>query len=565
METREYFSDFLIIGSGIAGLSFALKAAKYGSVNIVTKKTNSDSSTNYAQGGIATVFSPEDNFENHIKDTLISGAGLGNKKSIEILVKNGPDRVRELIEWGTHFTQKEKNGKQVLDLGREGAHSHNRIVHAKDLTGHEIERALLEKISETENIQIFENNTAIDLLTEHQLGKMDTDKVYKKDKINCYGAYILDNDSGVVNTFRSKIILLATGGVGQVYLHTTNPLIATGDGIAMAYRAGALISDMEFIQFHPTSLYTAKKTDRTFLISEAVRGEGAILLNHKNEKIMENIHPLKDLAPRDIVARAIDEELKKSGQECVYLDITFKGKDFLLKRFPHIYEQCLKEGIDISKEPIPVVPAAHYLCGGILSDTNGRTSIGNLYVSGESACTGVHGANRLASNSLLEGIVFSHNAFLDSSEKIKDIKDSDIPKYPEWNKEGTFDLEEWVLIQHNLLDVKRVMWDYVGIIRTDMRLERAYKRILMLADEIHNYFQKSTVSSHLIELRNLATVAKLIIKSARTRKDSVGLHFNTNHSEKCIIPKKVILKSKEEPKWVDLTDDISLKWDEYKK
>ena len=546
MKSKQYKSDFLVIGSGIAGLAFAIKASRFGTVNIATKKQDFDSNTNYAQGGIASVLAPEDSFEKHIEDTLKAGAGLGNRTAVEILVREGPGRIRELMEWGAQISEKEGSRGRILDLGREGGHSMNRIVHAHDLTGKEVERALLHKVSEIKNIRLFENHTAVDLLTEHQLGI----KVRKGGRIHCYGAYILDNTSGAVNTFNAKMILLATGGVGQVYLHTTNPEIATGDGIAMAYRAGALIGDMEFIQFHPTALYTPKSTGPSFLISEAVRGEGAILLNTRGERFMERVHPLKDLAPRDIVARVIDMELKKYGVPNVFLDISFKPKKFLMKRFPNIYARCMQEGIDISKEPIPVVPAAHYLCGGVISDTNATTTIENLYVSGESACTGVHGANRLASNSLLEGIVFSHRAFLQAERQLAAFSRKAAPRFPNWNKEGTFDLEEWVLVQHDIEDVKRLMWDYVGIVRSDKRLQKAHKRILMLAEDIHDYYKKSTVSSRIVELRNLATVAKLIIRSAMTRRDSIGLHYNSDHPETNPRKMNVVLQAEHEPRLV---------------
>jgi L-aspartate oxidase len=545
---NKYYSDFLVIGSGIAGLAFAIKASQTGSVNIVTKKQDRDSNTNYAQGGIASVFSRDDSFKGHMRDTFKAGAGLCNEKAVKILVHEGPERVRELIDWGTKFTYKKvAGGKPVLDLGREGGHLHNRIVHAEDLTGREIESALLEKISTIKNIRIFENHTAVDLLTEHQLHILNRKKA--KTPITCYGAYIFENSTGAVHIFNSKITLLATGGVGQVYLHTTNPDIATGDGITMAFRAGALISDMEFYQFHPTSLYSEKHEGNAFLISEAVRGEGGILINSKNKRIMEAIHPLKDLAPRDIVARAIDMELKKSGEKCVYLDIAFKGKTFLKKRFPGIFGHCISEGIDISKTPIPVVPAAHFLCGGVVSDINGRSSIRNLYVSGESACTGVHGANRLASNSLLEGVVFSHRAFIHSANFLKnESKNIKIPSFPAWSKEGTFDFEEWVLIQHNLDELKLLMWDYVGIERTNLRLQRAYRRISFLEEEILDYYKRSTLSSKLIELRNLAAAAKLIIISAMLRKESRGLHYNTDYPKTRNDQKiNIIHRSKKKP------------------
>ena len=527
MNSKRYYSDFLVIGSGIAGLAFAIKASALGRVHIVTKKKDFDSNTNYAQGGIASVIAPGDTFEAHVEDTLKAGAGLCNRRAVEVLVANGPERVRELMEWGTRFsTVRDSSGNEVLDLGREGGHSRNRIVHATDLTGREIEMALLERIAENPRITVFEDHTAVDLLTEHQLQRE------APGAICCYGAYIIENSTGVVHTFNAAITLLASGGAGQVYQHTTNPEIATGDGIAMAYRAGALIADMEFIQFHPTALYVKNQQGRSFLISEAVRGEGAILLNARGERFMENVHPLKELAPRDIVARAIDMELKKSGERCVYLDISARDGDFLMRRFPYIYSHCLKRGIDMASQPIPVVPAAHYLCGGIVSDLAGRTSIRRLYVSGESACTGVHGANRLASNSLLEGVVFSHMAFEHIARTYSGRLDTlERPEFPGWNKEGTFDLEEWILIQHNMEDVKRLMWDYVGIVRSNLRLQRAWRRIRLLDEEIKDYYRRTTIHTQMVELRNLATVAKLIIRGAMTRRESRGLHYNTDFPE----------------------------------
>ncbi len=550
MTSKIYSSDFLVIGSGIAGLTFAIKASELGSVNIVTKKRDRDSSTNYAQGGIAAVLAPQDSPESHIQDTIEAGADLCNRKAVDLLVQSGPDRIRELMDWGTRFTTSiSENGEEVLDLGREGGHSYNRIAHAKDLTGQEIERALIHKISAIDNISVYEDHTAVDLLTEHQLRFLTGDDEISSDFITCYGAYILENATSIVHIFRSKITLLATGGVGQVYPHTTNPMIATGDGIAMAYRAGAEIADMEFIQFHPTTLYQEKYSGRSFLISEAVRGEGAVLVNSRGEHFMDRVHPLKELAPRDIVARAIDREVKRLGDRFVYIDITHKDKDFLQNRFPNIYEHCLKTGIDISREAIPVVPAAHYLCGGILTDLNARSSIRNLYVSGESSCTGVHGANRLASNSLLEGVVFSHQAFLHIQNFLNGKQGtSEIPDFPQWDKKGTFDLEEWILIQHNIEDVKRLMRDYVGIVRSDRRLERAYRRIILLEEEIQDYYRRSTLSSQLLELRNMATVAKLIIRSAMERKESRGLHYTTDYPEPVDSMKKnVILRSGREP------------------
>jgi L-aspartate oxidase len=544
MRHARHESDFLVVGSGIAGLSFAIKASSLGSVIIATKKKNFDSNTNYAQGGIASVLAPGDSFDKHIEDTIAAGAGLGRRDAVEMLVRSGPERIAELAAWGAKFTDRElPGGGRTFDLGREGGHSTNRIVHARDLTGQEVERALLSKISGIENIRIFEDHTAVDLLTEHQLPGRK-----RGGRRRCYGAYILDNASGTVGTFTAKMTLLATGGAGQVYLHTTNPEIATGDGIAMAYRAGALIADMEFIQFHPTALYSPATTGPSFLISEAVRGEGGVLLNMNGERFMEKVHPLKELAPRDIVARAMDYELKRHGATHAYLDISFKGEKFLRDRFPRIYERCMEEGIDIAREPIPVVPAAHYLCGGVKSGLDGDTSIKNLYVSGESACTGVHGANRLASNSLLEGIVFSHRAYLAAGEQIERFNKRDrIPDFPDWSKKGTFDLEEWVLVQHDIEEVKRLMWDYVGIVRSDKRLRKAQRRMLILAEDIHDYYKKSTISSRIVELRNLATIAKLIIKSATTRRDSIGLHYNSDHPLPGARKVSVVLRSGRAP------------------
>jgi L-aspartate oxidase len=542
MESRVYRSDFLVIGSGIAGLTFAIKASRSGTVHIVTKKQDSESSTNYAQGGIASVLDPKDSFESHIGDTLKAGAGLNDSEAVEILVREGPNAIRELLDWGCDFSAtRDESGGLVFHLGREGGHSFNRIVHAADLTGAAIEEALLKKVSTIENIRVFENHTAVDLLTEHQLG-------LQSDETRCYGAYILDNESGAVDIFSAPITLLCTGGVGQVYPLTTNPLIATGDGIAMAYRAGAAVADMEFIQFHPTALYVEKKhPGPAFLISEAVRGEGAILINSRYERFMERLHPLKELAPRDIVARAIDRELKRLGDDFVYLDISFKGREFLEKRFPKIFSHCMSAGIDISRDLIPVAPVAHYLCGGIVCDTMGRTDIKNLYVSGECSRTGVHGANRLASNSLLEGVVFSIRACEDAVNFTAETRGLKTPEFPAWNREGTFDLDEWILVQHNMENVKRLMWDYVGIVRSDKRLRSAYARILMYAEEIHEVYMKSTISAPMVELRNLATVAKLIIRSAMTRKDSIGLHYNSDHPETDAEPYSVMLRSGQEP------------------
>ena len=515
-------SDFLVIGSGIAGLTFALKAANHGTVTVLTKKQRAESNTNYAQGGIASVVSKDDSFDLHIRDTLEAGAGLCHRDAVELIVREAPIRLKELMEWGVRFTTR-ANGS--LDLGREGGHSKNRIIHAGDLTGREIENALLEAVKEHPNIRVFENHMAIDLITEHQFGP----EVEKRTKIlHAWGAFALDVEENHVDKFLAKIVLLATGGTGHVYLHTTNPSIATGDGVAMAYRARAWIGNLEFMQFHPTALHYPGAN--YFLISEAVRGFGGILRTQKGEAFMEKYHPLKDLAPRDVVARAIDAELKKSGDPHVFLDITHKPASEVKERFPNIYGYCLSLGLDITKEWIPVVPAAHYMCGGVVTDLKGRTSISGLYASGEVACTGVHGANRLASNSLLEGLVFSHEAYLDA---IQWVNHAQIPAgLPDWSEEGTLNSDEWVLVSHDRVEIQTVMWDYVGIVRSDLRLERAARRMNLLVDEIEDFYKRTKVSEKLLELRNLATVGKLIIGAARYRRESRGLHYTTDYPDR---------------------------------
>ena len=517
----EIVSDFLVIGSGIAGLFYALKVADHGRVVIITKKERAESNTNYAQGGIASVFSPDDSYELHIQDTLNVGAGLCNREAVEIMVYEGPKKVEALIQIGVEFTRTQ-NGR--LDLGMEGGHSRKRIVHAKDLTGREIERALLEKVLSHPNVEIFEHHVAIDLITEHHLVGIDKSK--KLDNIHCWGVYALDARTGQVKKFLSKVTMLATGGLGQVYIHTTNPAIATGDGVAMAYRAGAKIGNMEFIQFHPTTLYNSGSP--AFLISEAVRGFGGILRTKKGEDFMKKYDPRGSLAPRDVVARAIDSELKKSGDEYVYLDLTHLDPDKVKDRFPHIYEKCLEFKIDITKEPIPVVPAAHYSCGGVVTDLWGRTSIVGLYAAGETAMTGVHGANRLASNSLLEALVFSDRA---ASDSVKFVRENffKFPDIPDWVDTGIFNMEEWVLISHDKKEIQQLMWDYVGIVRSTLRLERAKRRIELIANEIEEFYKKTKVTADIIELRNLATVALLIIRSALMRKESRGLHYTTDY------------------------------------
>ncbi len=514
-------TDFLVIGSGIAGLSFALNAAKFGHVIIITKKDDKESNTNYAQGGIASVMDKSDSFASHIEDTLKAGADLCHREAVKFMVENGPSSIKNLIETGVKFSHEKDN---ELALTREGGHSKDRIVHAYDYTGREIERALLAKAKGNPKIEIYENHIAIDLITEHQTDIKDYSK-----GVHCWGAYVLDIDNNSVKTIKASATLLSTGGCGQVYLHTTNPSIATGDGVAMAYRAGAQIANMEFMQFHPTTLYY--EGNRSFLISEAVRGYGAVLRNQSGEAFMAKYHKSGELAPRDIVARAIDREMKISGDPCVYLDLTHKNANAISKRFPNIYTQCLEYKIDITSEWIPVVPAAHYMCGGVMVDMVGKTSIQGLFACGEVAFTGVHGANRLASNSLLEAVVFSQVAVGAAGDYAKDQKGK-IPEIFSWNQEGTFNQDEWVFLVHDRHVIREVMWDYVGIVRSDFRLDRAKRRVDIFASEIEDFYKKTVVTNDLIELRNIATVAQLIIQSARKRKESRGLHYNTDYPGK---------------------------------
>jgi L-aspartate oxidase len=514
-------SDFIIIGSGIAGLTFAIHAACYGTVTMITKKSDKESNTNRAQGGIACVLDPLDSFESHIADTLATGKGLSNIEAVNILVKDGPDCITNLINWGALFSQSEKKSIPFsLDLGKEGGHSCNRIVHANDLTGSEVERILLEKAKSDPNIRILEHHCAIDLITEYHTGKPHT-------KRHCFGVYVLDTVSNTIKPLLSKVTCLSTGGSGRVYLNTTNPEIATGDGIAIAYRSGARVANMEFIQFHPTTLYHEKA--ESFLISEALRGFGAILKNKAGEEFMERYHPLKSLAPRDVVAQAIDNEMKISGEPCVYLDIRHIETSKTKKHFPNIYSQCKKFGIDITKDLIPVVPAAHYMCGGIVVDINGNTDITNCYACGEVAHTGVHGANRLASNSLLEALVFSKRAADDAGAKLKSIKFVNASDVPPWDDSGTIETEEWILLSHNFKEIQTVMWDYVGIVRSNVRLKRALRRIILLEKEIKEFYKRTKVTAPLLELRNVVTTAKLIVTSAIKRKESRGLHFTTDY------------------------------------
>jgi L-aspartate oxidase len=519
----EIKTDFLILGSGIAGLSFALKVCNFGSVAIVTKKEKIESSTNYAQGGIAAVLGPDDSFDSHIADTLTVGDGLSHQKVVERVVKDGPHRIEELVEWGVNFS-KESSGKETsYDLGREGGHNRRRIVHAQDLTGREVEKILVRQVESRKNIEIYEHYFAVDLITESKVkGKMSDGDI-------CYGAYVLDRDTKKVHTFIARVTLLATGGAGKIYLFTSNPDISTGDGVAMAYRAGAKIANMEFIQFHPTCLYHPEA--KNFLISEALRGEGGTLRLSDGTPFMDKHHPLKSLAPRDVVARAVDNELKKSGQEHVLLDMTHKNRSFLKKRFPNIYDKCISLGIDMATTPIPVVPAAHYICGGAVTDLQGETTVKGLYACGEVACTGLHGANRLASNSLLEALVFAHRS---AKKAIVDLKEKgfSFPSIRSWDPGKAVDIDESIVISHNWDEIRRLMWHYVGIVRSNKRIARAKRRIELLQKEITQYYWDFILTGDLIELRNIAMVSELIIKCALRRKESRGLHYTLDYQQK---------------------------------
>jgi L-aspartate oxidase len=517
---KEY--DFVVIGSGIAGLSFALKAAKHGSVAVITKRKGPDTNTAWAQGGIACVTSDEDSFQLHVRDTLEAGAGLCDENVVRTVVTEGPARIQELVDLGMQFDEREVSGHREFDLGREGGHSKRRVLHVQDVTGKEIENALLRELGRQSHVDLLENHMAVDLITAAKIGFAAEDR--------CLGIYILDENSSKVETIRSDRIVLATGGCGKVYLYTTNPDIATGDGVAIAWRAGVMIANMEFVQFHPTCLFNPKA--KSFLISEAVRGEGGILRNNRGEDFMNRYDPRGSLAPRDIVARAIDAEIKRSGAQCVFLDITDKPVEFLRERFPNIFETCLRFGIDMTKQPIPVVPAAHYQCGGIKTDVNGATSLPGLYAIGEVGCTGLHGANRLASNSLLEGLVVAHRAGEAMILEQRPSRAKSSISLPEWQSGDVQDVDELVVIYHNWGEIRRLMWDYVGIVRTDKRLQRASARLRNLQREIREFYWNFKVSVDLLELRNLATVAALIVDSALSRKESRGLHYTLDYPEK---------------------------------
>ncbi|MBR9977346.1 MAG: L-aspartate oxidase [Bacteroidetes bacterium] len=519
--STQHETDVLVIGSGIAGLYYTLKVAGQHTVSLVTKKETVESNTNYAQGGIASVFSDEDTFQMHVQDTLQAGAGLCHPDIVEIVVKEGPALVRDLLGMGVAFTTA---NDMALHLGREGGHSRHRIVHAKDYTGREVERVLVDAVRRHPNVTVYEDHIAIDLITQHNL--RERPRPLPKE-IHCWGAYVLDKTSGEVESFFAHNTVITAGGCGQVYLHTTNPAIATGDGIAMAYRAGATVANMEFIQFHPTTLY--HPLARSFLISEAVRGFGAILLNGNGERFMERYDDRMELAPRDIVARAIDGELKRSGEECVYLDLRHLGADETRNSFPSIYRKCLEVNIDMTKDLIPVVPAAHYTCGGVVTDEYGRSSVRALYVAGESAMTGLHGANRLASNSLLEALVFANRAA--QSTLRSSFQVPPVPDIAEWDDSATDNNEEWVLVSHNRKEVRTLMWDYVGIVRSSLRLQRAQRRIRLLWSEVEDFYKRTRVTEELIQLRNITLLAALIIESGLRRKESRGLHYTTDYPD----------------------------------
>jgi L-aspartate oxidase len=549
-------TDFLVIGSGIGGLTYALKVAGHfpnKKVLVITKATADETNTKYAQGGIAVVNDLEnDSFEKHIEDTLIAGDGLCNEQVVEIVVKEGPQRVNEIIQWGARFDKEQDGGYK---RGKEGGHSESRILHHKDITGKEMERALIDAVNKQKNIEFIKHCFVVDIITQHHLGYLVNKAT---PDVECYGVYVLNLETNKIEKILAKTTLLATGGNGQVYRTTTNPSIATGDGVAMVYRAKGRVENMEFIQFHPTALYEPGVKGQAFLITEAVRGDGGILRNKNGEAFMERYDERKDLAPRDIVARAIDSEMKRTGTEHVWLDCRHFNKEKFVEHFPNIYEKCMSIGVDITKHMIPVSPAAHYSCGGIKTDEWGRSSIRNLFACGECASTGLHGANRLASNSLLEAMVFAHRCYIAplSPEGKASPKHKNTFQYsgtknppseggevsiPDWNAEGTTEPKEMILITQSLKELQLVMSDYVGIVRNNIRLQRALRRLDLLWEETEQLYETSTLSPQLLELRNMITVGYLIVKGASFRKESRGLHYNTDYPEKSHIVQNIVL------------------------
>ena len=510
-------SDFLILGSGIAGLSAALDLAEFGSVSLVTKKTTVSSNTNHAQGGIAAVMSPLDSIEEHINDTLTAGAGLCDEEIVRGVIAEGPERVRKLIERGVRFSKQGDN----LSLGMEGGHSKRRVLHAADLTGREIERALVEAIDAHSNILVFENHAAVDLITERP-----PSEISRADENRCLGAYVLNPENGKVECFTANVTILATGGAGKVYLYTSNPDIASGDGMAMAYRAGAQLRNLEFVQFHPTCLFAPGETEeegRRFLLTEALRGEGGVLVRADGSRIMKGLHAREDLAPRDVVARAIDGDMKRTGADCVYLDVSMKSREFLKDRFPNIFARCEKMGLDMSQKPIPVVPAAHFFCGGVQTDATGKTTVPGLYAIGEVAHTGLHGANRLASNSLLEGAVFGYRAAVAIGAQ---DRAGDFSLARTWDPGDAVEEDEAIVVHQGWVEIRHLMWNYVGIVRSDRRLTVAARRLRAIGEEIADHYWRTLLTRDLIELRNIALVAELIVECASSRRESRGLHYN---------------------------------------
>lgn len=530
-------TDFLVIGSGIAGLTYALKMASHypdKKILVMTKAAADETNTKYAQGGIAVVNDLEnDSFEKHIEDTLVAGDGLCNRNVVEIVVKEGPERVQEIIDWGAQFDKETDGG---FKRGKEGGHSEFRILHYKDVTGREMERALIEAVARQKNIEFIKHCFVVDIITQHHLGYLVSKAT---PDVECYGVYVLNLETNQIEKIESRITLLATGGNGQVYRTTTNPSIATGDGVAMVYRAKGRIENMEFIQFHPTALYEPGARGQAFLVTEAVRGDGGILRNKNGEAFMEKYDERKDLAPRDIVARAIDSEMKRTGTEHVWLDCRHFSKEKFIEHFPNIYEKCISIGIDVTQHMIPVAPAAHYSCGGIKTDEWGRSSIRNLYACGECASTGLHGANRLASNSLLEAMVFAHRCYVDAAEKLD--RSPGHPAIPDWNARGTVEPREMILITQSLKELQLVMSDYVGIVRNDIRLQRAMRRLDLLWEETEQLYQRTTLSPQLLELRNMITVGYLIVKGAMFRKESRGLHYNTDYPSHSSLVQNIVL------------------------